>query len=135
MDGIFNLHLWAVSLLQEGLSVFGVLADGSCLPAVVGAGGIQLHQVRSSLIIASHQDRYTEGPIASGLSLLLDVVRRLSALRGDRDGFLVGHPVFLDELAGLLTEQSEVRAEAGVHSTDMIAQKLGLVNGGLIHQG
>lgn len=135
MDGIFNLHLWAVSLLQEGLSVFGVLADGSGLPAVVGAGGIQLHEVRSSLIIASHQDRDTKGPIASGLSLLLDVVRRLSALRGDRDGFLVGHPVFLDELAGLLTEQSEVRAEAGVHSTDMIAQKLGLVNGGLIHQG
>lgn len=134
VDCILNLHVRVVSLLQEGLGGFGVLADGSGLPAVVGARGVQLAEVGASLVVPGHQDRNAEGSVASRLGLLLDVVGGLPALRGHRDGLLVSDPVRLDELARLLAQQSEVRAEARVHGADVVAQKLDFVDGGRVHQ-
>lgn len=37
MNGVFDLHVSLVSFFQEYLCVFGVLANSSCLPVVVGS--------------------------------------------------------------------------------------------------
>ena len=56
VDRVLDLHVCLVPLLQENLGVFGVFANRSGLPVVVGARGVDLGQMRTALIVARDEN-------------------------------------------------------------------------------
>lgn len=60
VDGIVQLQIFAVTLLQEGLPVDGILAHGGSLPRKVRSGRIALEQIGTAFIPTADQQRHPE---------------------------------------------------------------------------
>mmetsp|Transcript_36978 Transcript_36978/g.106264 ORF Transcript_36978/g.106264 Transcript_36978/m.106264 type:complete len:244 (+) Transcript_36978:56-787(+) len=71
VDGVLELDVLVVALLQEALCVHVVLADGRGLPGEVGATGVHLEELRARVVVARNHERDAEGPHASRLRELL----------------------------------------------------------------
>lgn len=139
MHSVVELEILAVTLLQESLSVDGVLAHGSGLPSKVGARWIALEQQRDEIaaVIVSRfhsadQQRHAEGADTTGLSVLLHNTGDALNQLGCRDALAVSQSVVLCHLSGLSNEQAVVGSHAAVDHSNTIRDVLDLVNGVLI---
>lgn len=66
MNGIFDVEVVGEALLQELPSLSALLAEGSCLPAVEGTGGLNLEDLRALLlVVACNNHTNTEGTHAT----------------------------------------------------------------------
>ncbi len=52
-------------LLEEGFGIDHVFADGRCLPGEVGAGGVDLVQLRPVVVTPRQQQRHAKRPNAA----------------------------------------------------------------------
>ena len=72
VDGILELHVVLVALLQKGLGVQVVLADGGGLPTEVGTGGIDLVELGGAVgIQTGHEETDSERTDSTALGVLL----------------------------------------------------------------
>mmetsp|Transcript_7842 Transcript_7842/g.27397 ORF Transcript_7842/g.27397 Transcript_7842/m.27397 type:complete len:576 (-) Transcript_7842:35-1762(-) len=84
VNRVVELHLVRVPLLQKASRVLVVLADGRRLPAVEGARGVDLEELRALIVVARHQARHAKGPNAARLRVLLHHRRRVLDDGADR---------------------------------------------------
>lgn len=72
MDGILELHVVLVALLQKGLGIEVVLANGGGLPTKVGAGRVDLKELGGSIgIQTGHEETDAKGSDSTTLGVLL----------------------------------------------------------------
>lgn len=135
MNGVLDLHIGLVSLLQKDFCVFSILSNSGCLPVVKGSWWVNLGQMWSIFIIACDKDRDTEWSVSSCLSFLLNEFWSLSTKGLNCHWFVVLDEVSLDEFSGFLGQKSEIRTKAWVHGSDVLSQDLRFVIRTFVHEG
>ena len=102
VDGILELHVVLVALLQEGLGIQVVLADGGGLPTEVGTGGIDLIELGGSVgIQTGHEETDSERTDTTALGVLLHEGGGGLDTLGDGLGLAILAVVRLGRLAGV----------------------------------
>mmetsp|Transcript_20628 Transcript_20628/g.53943 ORF Transcript_20628/g.53943 Transcript_20628/m.53943 type:complete len:279 (+) Transcript_20628:98-934(+) len=134
VDRVLQLHLLAVPLLQERLGVGHVLPDGGGLPGKVGAGGVNLVQLRPVVVKAGHQEGDAKGAHATGLGELLHDRGRLADQLRHGDGLLVQLVVSLRLVARLAHQHPRVGPHARVRHPDVGRQQRHLGHRAAVHQ-
>eukprot|EP00416_Gambierdiscus_australes_P016232 CAMPEP_0171066910 /NCGR_PEP_ID=MMETSP0766_2-20121228/7687_1 /TAXON_ID=439317 /ORGANISM="Gambierdiscus australes, Strain CAWD 149" /LENGTH=196 /DNA_ID=CAMNT_0011523107 /DNA_START=60 /DNA_END=650 /DNA_ORIENTATION=- len=99
VDGVLELHILAVPLLQEGLCIHMVLSDRRGLPAEVGAGWVNLEELWAAVVTARDHERDAEGPHAARLCELLHHCGLLTDDLRDGNQLTVCGVVLLSHLA------------------------------------
>ena len=110
VDRILQLQVVVVALLEEGLRVDHVLADGAGFPGEVRPARVDLVELRPIMVEAREQKRHAKGPHASPLRELLHDGGELSHKHRHRDHFSVNAVIGLRTFAALAHEHSEVGA-------------------------
>ena len=119
---IANINVVCVGLLKEGASLFRALAECGSLPTVVGSGGFNLEDLRSSCLVPSadnHAD--TEWSDATRLSVLLEELGVVLAHHEGSDLVHVLLVVHLDVLARFGEHSGEVGSDSGVGDSHVVA--------------
>jgi len=134
VDGVFKLGVVTEALLEEGLGILHVFADGAGLPGEIGARRVDLVQLRSVAVKASDHEGDAEGADAAGLGELLHDGGLLANELGNRGMLAILEEVGLRLLAGLAGEHPGIRAKPRVRNADAGADGGCLAHGGTVHQ-
>ena len=102
VDGIFQFHIFGVTLFQKVFGVQMISANGGGLPGKLRPGGIDLIQIRASVgfVKTAHEQTDTKGADTTSLCVLLhDIGGSLDQL-GNRLDFAIHALVCLGRLSG-----------------------------------
>mmetsp|Transcript_2689 Transcript_2689/g.10690 ORF Transcript_2689/g.10690 Transcript_2689/m.10690 type:complete len:299 (-) Transcript_2689:93-989(-) len=135
VDGILQLHVLRIALLQERLGVGHVFPDRARLPREVRPGGVHLVQLRAVGVEPRHEKRRPEGTHAASLRELLHHRRHLAHELRARHELVVRAVVHLRLLARFPSQHAEIRTHAAVRHADLTRELSDLLHRGLIHQG
>ena len=102
VDGILEIHIVLVALLQKCLGVEVILADGGGLPTKVGTGGVDLIELGGAVgIQTGHEETDSERTDSTALGVLLHEGGGGLDELGDGLGLPVLAVVRLGRLAGV----------------------------------
>jgi len=134
VNGILQLQLFVVTLLEERLPADEVLANRSRFPREIRTRWIALKEVRSFVVPANEKHRDAERSNAALLRVFLhDAGHALNQLHGG-NRFLIRQKVVLRQLSGSPDQQAVVGAHSAVHHADVFGDLLDLADGMFVVQ-
>merc|ERR1719213_363736 len=131
---VLNLDVITIPLLQEGLRVDVVLADGRRLPAEEGTRRVHLVKLRAVVIVPRDHQTNAEGAYASRLGELLHDSRNFAHELSNRHRLFVDALVLGCVLPSLVQDHPKIWDHAREHNTHGFRVMLNLLEARVVHK-